>query len=241
MDYLLLGKRRTHVFNDHRNLLFIFAHLALEPALGRHVISKVQRWALYFSRFSYAIEHISGIENVFADLPTRLGRGYRNDRQSSRVRSLVVQQNDQIIPLPTDLIPEKQFELQLKVMVISHSGANGHRGQDATLSTISEAFWLPGMRAATAALVWSCLHCLITRSGDLIPRPMGTALHGSQPNEVVHLDYIYIGLSVGDHKYLLIMRYDFSSYVWLWPTASCTAEAAIDALTTWTGSFGAMQ
>ena len=49
LDYMLLGHARTHVFTDHRNLLFVFAPLALEPSLGRHIVSKVQRWALYLS------------------------------------------------------------------------------------------------------------------------------------------------------------------------------------------------
>ena len=42
LDYLLTSGRQAHVFTDHRNLLFVFAPLALEPALGRHVVSKVQ-------------------------------------------------------------------------------------------------------------------------------------------------------------------------------------------------------
>lgn len=55
MDYVLLGQQRTHVFIDYHNLLIISAPLALEPALERHVVCKVQRWALCLSRFSYAI------------------------------------------------------------------------------------------------------------------------------------------------------------------------------------------
>ena len=47
LDYILMSCRPPHVFTDHRNLLFVFAPLTLEPALGRHVVSKVQRWALY--------------------------------------------------------------------------------------------------------------------------------------------------------------------------------------------------
>ena len=41
LDYMLLGHGLVHVFTDHRNLLFVFAPLALEPALGRHIVSKV--------------------------------------------------------------------------------------------------------------------------------------------------------------------------------------------------------
>lgn len=55
MYYLLHCQRQTHVFTDHRNLLLCFAPLALEPALGRHVVSKVQRWDLLLSRFTYEI------------------------------------------------------------------------------------------------------------------------------------------------------------------------------------------
>eukprot|EP00171_Calliarthron_tuberculosum_P002686 IDg2686t1 len=104
MDYLLLGQKRTHIFTDHRNLLFIFAPLALEPALGRHVVSKVQRWALYLTRFYYAIEHISGSDNVFADLLTRWGRGYRNENQHLRVQSVILQTAERIIPSSSDLV-----------------------------------------------------------------------------------------------------------------------------------------
>lgn len=90
VDYLLQGQRLTHVFTDHRNLLFVFALLAIEPALGRHVVSKVQRWALYLSRFSYVIEHIGGSANVFADILTRWARGYRNEQKLLRVSRIIV-------------------------------------------------------------------------------------------------------------------------------------------------------
>ena len=79
MDYLLQAQKQTHVYTDHRNLLFVFAPLALEPALVRHIVSKVQRWALFLSRFPYVIEHVSGTENVFADIMTRWTKGYRRN------------------------------------------------------------------------------------------------------------------------------------------------------------------
>lgn len=43
LDYSLMGSQPTHIHTDHRNLLFVFAPLALQPALGRHIVSKVQR------------------------------------------------------------------------------------------------------------------------------------------------------------------------------------------------------
>ena len=38
-----------------------------------------------------------------------------------------------------------------------------------------------------------CLHCADTRSGDVVPRPLGETVHGTAPNEVVHFDYLYVG------------------------------------------------
>ena len=161
MDYLLQSQRRTHIFTDHRNLLFVFAPLALEPSLGRHIISKVQRWALYLSRFSYTIEHISGDKNVCADMLTRWTRGNRTTEYRPSMCSLLLESSEQLIPKADEIvwpdmetfrksqsnehrrpdglvmdksdglwkngtciwIPENDKELQMKVLVISHSGS----------------------------------------------------------------------------------------------------------------------
>jgi len=60
LGYMLETANPPHVSTDHRNLLFIFNPLAIGPVLGRHIVSKVQRWALYLSKFQYNIEHIEG-------------------------------------------------------------------------------------------------------------------------------------------------------------------------------------
>ena len=41
MDYLLVTHERTHVFTDHRNLLFVYEPTAMEPVLGRRIVSKI--------------------------------------------------------------------------------------------------------------------------------------------------------------------------------------------------------
>ena len=82
VDYLFLNGQETHVFTDHRSLMFVYAPTALEPALGRHVVCKVQRWALYLSRFDYILEQIEGKDNIFADILTRWTRDYRNNAEA---------------------------------------------------------------------------------------------------------------------------------------------------------------
>lgn len=42
--------------------------------VARHIVHKVQRWALRLSEFDFTIEHIPGEHNVWADILTRAGR-----------------------------------------------------------------------------------------------------------------------------------------------------------------------
>lgn len=92
-------------------------------------------------------------------------------------------------------IPDNDLELQMKVIVCSHCSLMGHRGRDVTVSTIKENFYWREMDKDVAEFVKSCIHCIITRSGEIVPRPLGTALHGTKANEVVHIDYLYIARS----------------------------------------------
>ena len=77
-------------------------------------------------------------------------------------------------------------------------------------------------------------------SGEVVPRPLAHALHATRPNEVVHCDYLYMGEGIENDKYILILRDDFSSYVWLYRTNAETGEAAAEALAMWVGVFGCM-
>lgn len=101
MDYMLQAQIQTHVYTDHRTILFAFAPLALEPALGHHIVSKVQRWALFLSRFPYIIEHVSGTGNVLVDMMTRWTKGYgRNACQLRTVARMLLSESKQLIPSP---------------------------------------------------------------------------------------------------------------------------------------------
>ena len=104
MDYLLKSNGPAHIFTDHRYLLFVFAPRALGPALGRHIVSKVQRWAIYLSRFSYVIEHIRGEDNVCPDMLTRWTRGHRANKTPVMLSSLVLSNAEKMVPRPDELV-----------------------------------------------------------------------------------------------------------------------------------------
>ena len=80
-------------------------------------------------------------------------------------------------------------------MICAHMRDAGHRGVAATLVRLQEFYVWSGMEAQMREFVQQCLHCADTRSGDVIPRPLGRTLHGTAPNEVVHFDYLHVGES----------------------------------------------
>lgn len=53
---------------DHHNLIFIFETLSLLPDLSASSIRKVLRWAVRICTYNYVSMHISGMDNVWADV-----------------------------------------------------------------------------------------------------------------------------------------------------------------------------
>jgi Integrase core domain len=83
-----------------------------------------------------------------------------------------------------------------------------------------------------------CLHYVATISGDKVPLPLGTQLHATKPNEILHFDFLYIGLSTDwKHQYLLLFKDDLSGYLWLVPCRTADATATVDALMRWFAVF----
>lgn len=272
-----MGSDDTHVYTDHRNLLYVFHPTALEPNLGRHVVSKLQRWALYLSQFPYHIEHVSGEANVMADIMTRWFQGYRGKRDPQMARRVRAGENETISPfdkefeLPTigdikraqqsgvsDIpknaklddgvmkvnhhiwLPPSEHILQMQVMIMAHCGISGHRGVAATTSIAMEQYIWSTMKSDCREFVQQCLHCMTAASGEKIPRPLSSTVHGSRPNEVIHFDYLYMGPGVDGIQYVLLIKDDFSSYSWLVPCRAATAEEVAKALSRWIRVFTPM-
>jgi RNase H-like domain found in reverse transcriptase len=76
VNYLLLSHDEFSILSDHLNLTYIYNPLSDDPTLARHVVQKLQRWALKISVFSYRMEHVMGELNYWTDLMTRWGVGW---------------------------------------------------------------------------------------------------------------------------------------------------------------------
>src|SRR4051794_17999337 len=91
------------------------------------------------------------------------------------------------------IIPDEATSLKTRLCVIAHSGGNsGHIGYQACYHAMSKWCRWSFMQQDLLKLCNSCLHCVPTRGGIRVPRPLGTACHGTEPNQVLHFDFIYI-------------------------------------------------
>jgi Integrase zinc binding domain len=88
-------------------------------------------------------------------------------------------------------IPECAVELQLRLCVEAHCrSAAGHRAYEATLGAIKEFVVWISMAKDVKVFVQNCLHCVATVPRDKVPRPLGTQLHATKPNEILHFDFL---------------------------------------------------
>jgi IS30 family transposase len=89
--------------------------------------------------------------------------------------------------------------------------------------------------------VQNCLHCVDTIPEDKVPRTLSTQIHATKPNEILHFDFLYIGLSRdGKFQYLLLLKDDLSGYLRLVPCRTADAAATVDALMRWVAVFRVM-
>jgi hypothetical protein len=79
--------------------------------------------------------------------------------------------------------------------------------------------------------VQNCLHCVATIPKDKVPRPLGTQLHATKPNEILYFDFLYIELSQDvKYQYLILFKDDLIGYPYLVASRTADTAATVDAL-----------
>lgn len=277
-DYILLRAPQFRIFTDHLNLKYIYNPHSVDSSLARHVVHKLQRWALKLSVFKYVIEHIKSEENNWADMLTRFGAGVGAvDVPAEKVLGVIFQAPPQVssskdnkLPTISDIkksqksaiengdeapaakntqglfvnetekvwIPAQDAELQLRMCVAAHCGRGGHRGYETTHSNIAEAVYWETMEADIAAFCQHCLLCKISSSKELSLVPFSPTMQADRPNAAIHFDFLYCGPSKDGSKYVLILKDNFSAYVWLVVCEAATAAVTAQALFDWFSAFG---
>ena len=131
--------------------------------------------------------------------------------------------------------------LRMRILVAAHNGIGGHGCITPSYDAIKRHFsWKP-LKTDVEAFCRSCLHCLLNEAGEKIPRLLGHSINGELPNEVLHLDFSHIRRSSSGEVYILILKDDFSSYVWPFLCVAADAEATADCFIEWFSSFGTVK
>lgn len=256
------------LFTDHNNLIFIFDPMAVMPDIGQGALRKVLRWAVRMSSYNYVCIHIRGPDNIWADLITRwcipltirrlvhippLPTAFSDfswpsaesisssqaTYATTRPREAVLIDGLWRVSSPGPIwIPDDADDLQLRLIVIAHSGASGHRGRSTTYQALSSEFFWSTLNDDVALFVKTCIHCISTTGGETVPRPFGPARHGTTPNALLQFNLIEMCTSPSGERYILMLRDDHSGYSWLYPAESTSADTAAQAIIDWTAAFG---
>ena len=139
-------------------------------------------------------------------------------------------------------IPDNDVDLQCRLVVIAHSGAAGHHAFEYTMAQLERRFFWKEMKNMTSEICGQCLHCITNRGGSRVPRPWGEQIRGKRLLSVLHMDWLYVTPpSSANHskKYILVLKDDFSGYVWCRSSVEANARVTAEILHEWIAAFKA--
>ena len=119
------------------------------------------------------------------------------------------------------------------LVAVAHQGEAGHRPPDVTLKALKRLFHFTNMSKTVTHMAGNCLQCIKNRRGEWVTRPMGSAVLGERPNEVLHIDFFWIG-----PDYQLTIKDSLTSYCRLCATTDCKARTAATHLMQWFAGYG---
>ncbi|KAH9109322.1 hypothetical protein AeMF1_015599 [Aphanomyces euteiches] len=145
-----------------------------------------------------------------------------------------------VTPASKIWIPDDAIDLQVRVCVVAHAGAAGHRRIDATTASVEEMFEWRTTKADVKGFVSACLHCIVV-DGESVPRPWGEALHATKTNELIHFDWVSFPQAANGVKKVLVIKDDMSGFVRLHASSTATAAETAAALMEWFSLFGVVK
>ena len=135
--------------------------------------------------------------------------------------------------------PRKDRHMKSLLCIVGHQAYCAHRGVDVTTRIITDVFFWPNQIEEIKTLCFQCLSCLKASPAKLIPRPWGTTIRATRPNEVLSMDYMQVfPLHAEIPSFVLIIRDNFSTFCELTPSHRATSIDAAKALCQWFSRYG---
>ena len=135
----------TSIYTDHANLVYIFDPLGMNPGIAKYTASKLTRWALKLNEFTFIIKHISGDQNVWADILTRWAFQRRNNisavKTEKRIKSVLLapvntlHHPDLVMPSEKDISNEQSKHRRIR--------PNNTEAMDGIWKFSNSRIWIP--------------------------------------------------------------------------------------------------
>jgi len=254
--HYLFGRRFT-LETDHRSLIFLHSHQHnLSPTLGR--------WWEVLTEYDFAVRHVHGAANVFADALSRLypsvwGVGpslgaLQDDSPSTAVlgRRGHIPEDDEREPEPAEEdLPNEFAEFQKllgktippaseREAILDEAHQLAHKGFHALIKTLylERDLWWPTLRADVQRVVSHCDACqkfTIHKHGFHPAR---------SPTAWLPMDFLQIDLCLSlpltgvGYRYALVVIDLFTGFVWIRPLFSKSAREVAEQLYRIFGDFG---
>ncbi|KAE9127003.1 hypothetical protein PF007_g5779 [Phytophthora fragariae] len=136
-------------------------------------------------------------------------------------------------------VPEMKTALLQRILIVAHCGAQGHRGIEPMMTTLGEVFEIANIAQVCRRSLSRCLLCKHVKGGNIIPRPWGPTYDATERNELLHVDYLYLGDSMGACQYVLVLKDGLTHFCEFVACDSPTSVVAATALVDWWKRFGA--
>ncbi|TYZ58218.1 hypothetical protein PybrP1_006446 [[Pythium] brassicae (nom. inval.)] len=95
----------------------------------------------------------------------------------------------------------REDNLITRVLVVLDCGIQGHQGFEAIMTTVSSVFELRGIEQLCRRFLSYCLICRHVKGRSIEPGPWGPTYDASERNEILHVDFLFLGDSVGAAKW----------------------------------------
>lgn len=138
------------------------------------------------------------------------------------------------------LVQNESADIQLRLGIIAHFNANGHRGTKTTEQVICKQYICNIVAIDTGSIVCSYLQYPSTTGGEQILHIFGPAFHRTV-SDLPNFDYVYIASNTSGKKHFLMLRNDHLDYKFSFACHNLTAETTAKAIIEWSATFGVLK
>jgi hypothetical protein len=159
---------RFRIFTDHCNLMYVFDPGTPSAHFRQKTADKLPRWVSRLYEYHFVIKHISGEDNVGADMLSRWVPSESKSPNLSLMNSLDLSDGLYKTIDGKIWVPYRNA-LRQRMCAIAHCGIAGHRRVEATTTAILSKFYWPDLQNDVMDFCKKCLHCIASLDGE-VPR-----------------------------------------------------------------------